>query len=62
MYAEIRSKLERDGTIIGPNDLLIASTVLFYNGILITNNTGEFRRIQNLLIENWASTAEDDKV
>jgi len=53
IYAEIRAILEIKGNIIGPNDLIIASTVMANNGILITNNTNEFKRIKNLRIENW---------
>ena len=52
-YAEIRSQLEKTGKTIGPNDLLIASIVRFHNGILITHNTEEFRRIKNLRVEDW---------
>lgn len=52
-YAEIRSKLEQSGKIIGPNDLLIASIVKYHNGILITNNSGEFKRISELKVKNW---------
>ncbi len=33
-YANIRSNLEKTGTIIGPNDLIIASTVLSNEGIV----------------------------
>jgi len=52
-YAEIRATLERSGNIIGPNDLIIAATVLSNNGILITRNTNEFSRVNNLKLENW---------
>ena len=48
-YADIRSKLEKSGTLIGPNDLLIADN----NGTLVTNNTKEFKRIKTLKLENW---------
>lgn len=54
MYAEIRTDIEKKGIVIGPNDLLIATIVKYMNGILITNNIGEFKRIKGLLIENWA--------
>lgn len=54
LYAEIRSVIEKKGTIIGPNDLLIASIVKFHNGILVSNNVREFKRVPGLLIENLA--------
>jgi tRNA(fMet)-specific endonuclease VapC len=44
-YSIIRSTLEFKGKSIGPNDLIIASTVLANNGILITNNEKEFKYI-----------------
>ena len=53
IYASVRSNLEKEGKIIGPNDLLIASIVLSHEGILITNNTKEFCRIKGLLVEDW---------
>lgn len=53
-YAEIRSEMEIKGEVIGPNDMLIASIVKFHDGILITNNTKEFKRIKGLKLDNWA--------
>ena len=52
-YGKIRSSLEKRGQIIGPNDLIIAATVLYQNGILVKNNTKEFERVENLAIEDW---------
>ena len=53
LYSKIRSSMELKGTIIGPNDYIIAATVLAKNGILVTNNKKEFERIKSLKIENW---------
>jgi tRNA(fMet)-specific endonuclease VapC len=52
-YAKIRADLEKKGNIAGPNDFIIASIILSNNGILVTNNVKEFKRIKNLKIENW---------
>jgi len=52
-YAEIRAALERAGQIIGPNDLIVAATARAAGGILITNNTGEFQRVDQLRVANW---------
>lgn len=52
-YGVIRSNLEKKGNTIGPNDIIIASTVLANDGTLITNNVKEFNRISGLKIENW---------
>ena len=54
VYADIREKMEKTGALIGPNDLLIASIVKFYDGILVTNNEKEFGKVEVLRIENWA--------
>ena len=53
-YASIRTDLEKKGKIIGANDLLIASHALGLEAILVTNNTKEFERIEELNLENWA--------
>jgi tRNA(fMet)-specific endonuclease VapC len=52
-YADIRSQLERAGTPIGPNDLLIAAHARALGLILVTDNEKEFSRVQGLAIENW---------
>jgi len=53
VYAELRSKMEQSGELVGPNDLLIASIVKFHEGILVTHNVREFKRIKGLKIEDW---------
>jgi len=53
-YARIRAELERKGQPVGPNDLIVAATVMVHRGILVTHNTGEFRRVKGLLLEDWA--------
>jgi tRNA(fMet)-specific endonuclease VapC len=52
-YARIRALLESKGQPIGANDYLIAATVLAEKGILVTGNTGEFKRVPGLKLENW---------
>jgi tRNA(fMet)-specific endonuclease VapC len=51
---EIRSALEKRGTPIGPNDLLIAATALDAGLVLVTNNLREFRRVSGLSVEDWS--------
>ncbi len=51
--AQIRAQLEIKGKSIGYYDYLIAGTALASNGVLITNNTKEFERIDELKIGNW---------
>ena len=57
-YGPIRAELERTGVSIGSHDLLIASIAVANDLILVTHNTGEFRRIQGLRVEDWESTEE----
>lgn len=52
-YADIRNTLERAGTPIGPNDLLIASHARALGLTLVTDNVREFSRVQGLVVENW---------
>ena len=52
-YGRVRAELERKGTPIGPMDMLIAGNARSEGLILITNNTREFLRVQNLEAEDW---------
>ena len=54
-YGDIRSSLERQGRVIGSNDLLIAAHALSLDCILVTNNQREFNRVDGLKIENWVA-------
>ena len=51
--AIIRARLEKNGTPIGPYDLLIAGLARSRNMTLVTNNLREFERIDDLRLENW---------
>ena len=53
-YGAIRLALERQGGIIGGNDLWIAAQAHAADLTLVTNNEGKFRRVPGLRIENWA--------
>ncbi|MGZ8781742.1 MAG: PIN domain-containing protein, partial [Thermoanaerobaculia bacterium] len=53
-YARLRARLERAGTPIGPLDTLIAAQALARKLTLVSNNVGEFSRVNGLAIENWA--------
>ena len=54
-YATLRTRMEKSGTPIGANDMLIAATVIANNGTLITHNVKEFKRIRGLKIQDWTS-------
>ncbi len=51
----IRAYLEKRGTPVGPYDIQIAAQGLARNLIVVTHNTGEFKRILNLMLEDWVS-------
>jgi tRNA(fMet)-specific endonuclease VapC len=58
IYGEIRTDLERAGTPIGANDLLIAAHALALDCTLVTDNQNEFKRVAKLRLENWLKQAE----
>jgi tRNA(fMet)-specific endonuclease VapC len=52
-YAKIKSSLRKSGNLIDDFDILIGSTAIVNNLILVTNNQRHFNRMDNLLTENW---------
>jgi tRNA(fMet)-specific endonuclease VapC len=54
-YAQVRAKLERAGTPIGPLDSLIAAQAFARRLVLVSNNEREFGRVAGLRLQNWAS-------
>jgi len=54
VYADIRRDLSSRGIIIGANDMLIASHAKSLDAVLVTNNTKEFLRVDDLKIEDWS--------
>ena len=52
-YAAIRAHLERAGTPIGDNDLLIAAQARSLGLTVVTANLGEFSRVPDLATQTW---------
>ncbi len=52
-YGSIYAQLEKQGQIIGANDLWIAAHAKSQGLILVTNNVREFERVDGLRVENW---------
>ena len=52
-YGEIRADLEKEGTPIGPLDMMIAGHAKALGYTVVTNNTKEFERVIGLTLENW---------
>lgn len=53
IYGEVRAALEKQGKLIGSNDLWIAAHALASKLTVVTNNEREFRRVHGLAVENW---------
>jgi len=52
-YGEVRASLTRRGKPIGPLDTLIGSHAHVLDVIMVTHNTREFSRIDDLRLEDW---------
>ena len=55
-YSDIRASLEAKGMVIGVNDLHIAGHSRSEGLTLVTNNIGEFERVDGLLLDNWVES------
>ncbi len=53
VYGSVRAQLERQGTPLGPNDLMIAAIALATDNTLITRNDREFRPVVGLRVQVW---------
>jgi len=58
VHAEWHARLRRSGNLIGTRDLMIAATALSHGLAVVTHNTREFQRINNLALEDWQSDEE----
>ncbi|MGA8156400.1 MAG: type II toxin-antitoxin system VapC family toxin [Rhodoplanes sp.] len=52
-YGQLRATLEKNGQLVGGNDLLIAAQALTLGYTIVTDNDREFSRINQLRLENW---------
>ncbi|MDI9334608.1 MAG: type II toxin-antitoxin system VapC family toxin [Cytophagales bacterium] len=50
---QLHAALANVGKTIGERDSMIAGIARTHGYILVTDNTGEFQRVPDLLIENW---------
>jgi tRNA(fMet)-specific endonuclease VapC len=57
-YGLLRSRLEKRGTPIGANDLLIAAQTLALGYVIVTDNEREFSRVEGLRVQNWLRARE----
>ena len=56
VFGAQKAQLERAGTPLDDFDLILASTALARNLVLVTNNTKHFQRIAGLRLANWTET------
>jgi len=52
-YGKIRADLEKRGQVIGGMDMQIAAHAKSLDMVVITNNSKEFQRVNDLEIDNW---------
>ena len=52
-YGKIRAELERAGTPIGNNNLLIAAHALAIKANIVTANSSEFQHVKGLKVLDW---------
>lgn len=50
---KVKKHLTDKGSLISNNDIAIAGNAIAHCCVLVTNNTGEFKRVLNLALENW---------
>lgn len=53
IFAKTKAKLKQNGNIVADMDLMIASIAIANNRSLITNNHKHFKRIENLVLNEW---------
>lgn len=57
VYAKEKAKLRRQGLLIDDFDILIGATAVANGMIMATNNVAHFSRLDNIIIEDWTSSA-----
>ena len=53
VFGNIKTKLESDGNRIDDFDILIGSTALVNNLVMVTDNVKHLERLPDIQIENW---------
>lgn len=60
IYAAERARLRKAGTPVGSNDIFIAATALRFDLILVSGNTKDMSRIENIKLENWTKKEHNE--
>lgn len=53
LYGKEKARLRKNGKMISDFDLLIGTTAISFDIIMVTENVAEFERIEGIRIENW---------
>ena len=53
LYAKEKARLRKTGKIVADFDLLIGTSAIVNNLILVTRNENHFKNLHNIKIENW---------
>lgn len=56
IYTKEKARLKTKGKILDDFDLLIGSTAIFNDLILVTKNVSDFDRLENINIKDWTIT------
>lgn len=54
IWANEKVRLRRAGKMVDDFDLLIGSTAVYHERIMVTQNVKHFENIEGIVIENWA--------
>lgn len=55
IYAIEKAKLRKKGLMIDDFDILIGSTSIVNNMVMVTNNSTHLKRLDNIVIEDWTT-------
>jgi tRNA(fMet)-specific endonuclease VapC len=55
IYAKEKAKLRKQGLMIDDFDILIGSTSVANDMIMVTNNVAHLSRLDNIIIEDWTA-------
>jgi tRNA(fMet)-specific endonuclease VapC len=55
LYAKEKARLRKAGKAVDDFDLLIGTSAIVNNLILVTRNESHFHNLQNIKIENWVN-------
>lgn len=58
IYAREKAKLRKQGLIIDDFDILIGSTSIANDMVMVTNNVAHLSRLENITIEDWTSLSK----